>query len=372
MTAKNLKIVAYALSLIVGITSCSKDDSSNPNNPNDPNDPNNPNNPTAGRYVHWESESMGGYYTANLVKNGKIYQTPYTYSADGVSWTTDGSDGLNRTFENLNGGFWTERSNSSGDTFYTYTALNGSGSITINADTYNTGISTSAIAWEGGNTVYAYSNNSGGVFGGNYDDDYIVKSTDGGSTWTPLTYQPPQATGFVSYDKIWLIDNKLFVLERIHTTNGYTRYKLYVTSGGGTNNDWSSSSDYETSINLQKVVGVGGTAIYATVNDGTYKVVFNGTVFTFEAIEFESGYNFAGKLIALASENGGNNLLGFYNTYGFYIPDAVTTKFYNPSLDGSYSLPGVGGIVVFGNQLVVTAGSSVYKTPYPFVFHENP
>ena len=362
MKFRLFRIFALALGVAAVVSACRKKDDST----------------TAaksqGRYIWWTSESMNGYYSAFLVNNSRIHQDPYTHSADGVTWATDGSDDLWRQYEKFGGYYLAEAKNENPGAFEgegrIYTPLSGTGSIKVDHSLSATGISN--LAWEGGTTVYAIANNAGHIYGGTAYDDYVLKSTNGGATWSPLTYQPPQDTDRLSFSDIWLIDGRLFVSELLYVSGGFMKYKLFMTTDGGMSSNWPESSVLSYPVSLHGVPGVGGLDIYASDENGTYKIELMGTTFLFKDLEFEAGGNFKGTVVGLASVNGGNTQQVFANEFGLYIIDPVTKKFYNPSQEGEHALPGVSGMVVFGDQLVVTTGSNVYKTPYPFEFHKDP
>lgn len=363
MKSGKFNILVLMLIIISGFSSCKKDDDGSPSTTT-----------TKGRYIWWTSEQMNGYYSAKVVIGGLIYQDPYTHSNDGVTWTTDAGDNLWRSFERFSGYFMTEAQNETAganiSSIRTYTPLNGVGSITVDNSLSTTGIS--SLAWEGGNTVYAMANNSGNIYGGDMFDDYVLQSTDGGETWTPVTNQPPQTADHLALDNIWLIDGNLFVSEILYLSGGFTKYKLYMSLSGGLIDDWVASEELDLPLSLQGAQGIGGIEIYASDDNGTYQLEIKGPTFIFHDLEFEDDGNLPGEVVGLASVNGGNNQNVFINFYGLYIIDPVTKKYYNPSEEGVHSIPGVAGMVVFGDELVVTAGSNVYKTPYPFVFHEKP
>ena len=214
--------------------------------------------PNKNRYLWWTSEAMSGdngfYYTANVVKGSLIYQSPYLSSNDGVTWSTSPSDNLHRSFESFGGYFIAEVKNSVPGTLISdtrvYTPLNGGSSITVNKASGTTGIS--RLAWEGGSTVYAIANNSGGIYGGDSFKDYVLKSTNSGQTWTPLTTQPSEHSGRLSFDGLWLIDGNLFVMEFINTPSG-TRRKIHLATDAGESGFWIESSELTLPLSFQGV-----------------------------------------------------------------------------------------------------------------------
>lgn len=348
---KKFYLLMFATSLL-SVTSCEKDGNDDQNNG------------TTGRYIHWtrfEQTTPNQFSrSARLVKDGKIYASPYSSSSDGgVTWVDIPNDGLGREFLNLNGDFWVESRNSGTNTKI-YQAISGGSSIT-----FNTNFTTGNVAWEGGSTAYSYLNNSGSTYGGAWDNDYILVSNNSGTTWTPITMQPPAHNGPTSsYEWVRLIDGKLFALSRIFAPGGFTNYQLHYFTG----NSWISSSVYSYQISLRKVTGHG---IFALMNGGTYRFEITGPSFSFQEIEFEDDFNNSTNTQGIMLNAGGNLLIG--SEFKLFIPRPQTDRMYNPSpLDGSNSLPGIGGMVLFGNELIVTRGSFTYKTPFPFVFHQNP
>ncbi len=340
-------------------TACSKEETSLNNN--NPGNPNNPNNPGSGRYIHWTRHGITTddqfSRTARLVKDGKIYASPYSYSTDGINWTTDPNDGLNRSFQNLSGDFWVEISYTSSGTTKTYTALNSGASITLTNPFHG------VVAWNGGSKAYTIANNYQ-LPGGAWDDDYILETTDG-VNWEPILNQPPHIGNMGSILKIWLIDGNLHALS-MNTTQGtgIIEYKLHISNG----NSWISSGSFPKTIEINKVTGHG---IFANMDGGTYKLVVNGPSITFQNLEFENPADNSTQISGQTLNANGMLLLA---TLGrLYVPHPVTDKLFNPSpSEGNNALPGVGGIVVFGNELIVTRGWFVYKTPFPFIYHENP
>lgn len=345
------KILSYSLLMMLFFSSCSSDSEDSQNDA------------SSGRYIHWTRYEMTTddqfSRSARLVKDGKIYSSPYSYSADGgITWTTDPSDGLGRQFINLNGEFWVESSNTSSST-KRYTTLNGS--ATLNFDVNSV---TGNVAWEGGTTAYTYLNNAGSSYGGNWDNDYVLITTNSGSTWSPILFQPPHNGQTGSIEKVWLIDSKLYVLSRIiDSVNGFTNFQLHVSNG----DSWISSPVYQQNMNLTKVTGHG---LFVTINGGTYRFVFNGPNFSFQDLEFDDDFNDSTNTSGQLLNAGGKLLLA--TEFKVFIPGS-NDRLYNPSpSDGPNSLPGTQGIVVFGDELIVTRGWYVYKTPLPFVFHNTP
>ncbi len=298
--------------------------------------------------------------TANLVKDGKIYSTPYSSSSDGgVTWVNIPNDGLNREFLNLNGEFWVESRNSGTNT-KTYQAITtGGGSITfdINSTTGN-------VAWEGGSTAYTYLNNAGDLYGGDWQNDYVLVSNNSGSTWSPITMQPPHPSATGSIEWVRLIDGKLFVLSRIFASGGFTRYKLHHFTGSS----WISSQEYDYQISLRKITGHG---IFALMDGGTFRFAISGPAFSFQDIEFDDDFSNSSNTQGTMINAGGKLLIGTFGS--LFIPRPQTDRMFDPSPEsGPNALPGVGGLVLFGNEIIVTRGDFTYKTPFPFVFHENP
>ncbi|MCD8483441.1 MAG: hypothetical protein LR015_12750 [Verrucomicrobia bacterium] len=317
-----------------------------------------------GRFIHWTRYSINSpdrfTRSAVLVKDGKIFSSPYSFSADGgITWEIIPSDGLGKTFSNLNGEFWVESYNlNSGNR--TMVAVNGSGALTYASNDVG-----GHIAWEGGSTAYTYLNNAGSTFGGAWEDDYVLQTTDGGANWRPVPFQPPHDGSRGSIDRVWLIDGRLFVLSRIITQPGnITTFQLHLSNG----DSWISSAEYPGAIALRKVTGHG---VFASVGGGTYRVVFRGPAFTFEEIAFNDDFNDSTNTAGVVLNAGGKLLLA--TGFKLFIPDPATGRMYNPSpSSGDNSLPGIGSIVLWGDELVVTSGWFVYKTPFPFVFHEEP
>lgn len=360
MKLKYLLIAACTLPLVIFTLSCDSDSGLLNNNPGDNDDDDPP--ATTGRYIHWErfvmSTDNAFPRSATLVIDGKIYSNPYSYSTDGgITWTTDPSDGLGRQFRNMNGDFWVEISILENNT-KKYEALNGAGTRTVNNPYYG------EEAWDGGSKMYTIANNAGMTFGGHWQEDFILETTDG-INWEPIPFQPPHEGQQGSLTGVRLIDGKLFVTGFTTNPPDNTQYhQLYVSNGAS----WISSAVYTSGIGVRKVAGHG---LFASVSGGTYRMVFNGPTFSFQELDIEDDFNNSTNTTGLLLNAGGNLLLA--TGFKLFIPHPTTGRLYNPSpMEGPNSLPGIGGIVQLDNELIVTRGWYTYKTPFPFVFHENP
>ncbi len=376
--------------------SCSGDDSvseeiadDNENNEDEGEEENDENQDnTTGKYVWWTSEEItvddGNYWdvSSNLVFNGRIWDTPYKYSENGVDWVSIPPDGVTtRKFVNFSGNFWTERTYTSSQ-ILTYTALSGGSTLTVNSAT--SGIYPIAagedmmLAWQGGSTAYALVSDY--FHGGNGDFNYVVKTTDGGATWTPVTHQPPRSSDHNYFSKIYLMGTHLYIVEkRAHKTPGYNRIKVYHSGDGGLSGGWEISPEIEAEVGggdfeLHQIGGTGGDKIYATFNDGTYGVTVMTPTISFSPLEFKNGYNHAGKVLNISGDSEIPITVIATKMSGAYIADPISRKYYNPSSEGLNKFSGVGDsrLVIFDGHLVCVTAGRVYKTPLPLQFHDTP
>lgn len=371
------------LCLQLTLSSCSNDDSSINQNINDDMDDNEDDEHLTGKYIWWTKEDINvddGYpvlsVRANFVKDGKIWDTPYRYSTDGINWVTTQWDGItSRSFINFSGNFWAERSSISNQNF-TYTSVHGTGTLVL--DRSATGVNPIGgageegnLAWDGSNTAYALANAS--FHGGNSSDGTVViKSTDGGHTWAPLLHQPPKSQDHQYFAYIYLINQNLYLVERID----YTKYRILFSSDG-LGAGWDISPIYEDVIRLQGVAGFGGTQVYATFEDkGTHTVAPMTPTISVSPVQFESGYNHKAKVYNISGDS--DVLLPLFHskevTGGVFILDLITNKLYNPSNSGLNSYHGsntTSEILIFGNNLVAVSGGKFYKTPLPLQFHDT-
>lgn len=339
---------------------------------------------SAGRYIWWTKEDItvddGSPVLSvkgNFVKDGKIWDTPYRYSTDGINWVTNQWDGVtSRSFINFSGNFWAERSYTSVLNL-TYTSVHGTGTLVV--DRLLTGVNPisgpgeeGCLAWDGGNTAYALANAS--YHGGNFNDgDVVIKSTDGGNTWASITHQPPKSEGHQYFSYIYLINQNLYLVERID----YTKYRILHSSNGGLSGGWDISPIYEDGgIRLQGVAGFGGTQVYATNNGGTYTVAPMTPTISVQPVQFESGNNIKAKVYNISGNS--DVLLPLFHskevTGGVFILNLISNTLYNPSNSGLNSYHGsntTSEILIFGNHLVSVSGGKFYKTPLPLQFYDT-
>src|SRR5690554_3848801 len=149
------------LCLQLTLSSCSNDDSSINQNINDDMDDNDNEDDEhlTGKYIWWTKEDINvddGYpvlsVRAKFVKEGKIWDTPYRYSTDGINWVTTQWDGVTfRSFINFSGNFWAERSYTSVLNL-TYTSVHGTGTLIL--DRLTTGVNPLGGAGEEGNLAW--------------------------------------------------------------------------------------------------------------------------------------------------------------------------------------------------------------------------
>lgn len=167
---------------------------------------------TAGYYLRWESFSNGNKYYANAFANGKVYNSPYTYSEDyGETWKTAADDGLARTLVNFSGLAAEKKTNSAGTVF----------TILSTGATLSFSNSLSLTAWDGSSNAFVWSN---GV---------LYKTTNTGSSWTAIS-SPPTHNDFIAIADLEMSGSTVFVVQQfLEKPGNYTRYILQTSSDGG-------------------------------------------------------------------------------------------------------------------------------------------
>lgn len=298
-----------------------------------------------GSYLRWEEIADDDRYNANYFANGKVYHSPYVFSENyGSSWTVLPSDGMNRQFERFGNNFAEVKSVAG--TVVQYTMMNGGAVLSYSA-------SPNQVGWDGSPKAYVWDGNS------------LYRTTNGGTSWSTATL-PPKRAQFVAFSDLELAGNSLYVVQQyLEMPGNFTRYIIQVSSDEGAT--WKESDSYSvaisvTAFNTNEVLARIGSS--STSVQGVFKVSVGSSV-SLTAFDFENGTNSeVQKILRIGPEN-----YAFGYTYsGIKVKHPTNGKYFSASTKPS----GFSSGVVCDNYLIVTMNRTLYRTPFPLVFHDTP